>query len=437
MKGAPLVLRATHIVIAWNTLVQLVGRAISAVVMLVITILLARRFGATSYGDFVKITTFVGFFYPLADFGLNAMFLKRGDDWSVLLGARLFGGLAFLFVSLAALAFLPHGTIQGYTPLVRLGILVLSPTIIFQALTTSANALFQKHLRYELATVAVAAGSLAALVLMWLTTSAATASAGTIGGVMAIFTGSAITALASVALAARLHKGLSVALRPSRMWGLFASSSPLGATLVFNLVYFHVDSIILALSRPTAEVGIYGLAYKIFELPLVIPTFFMNAAYPIMVTAIQNKNNRMRSNFISMVHRSLVFLVLISFFFSVGMWLAAPLLALIKPDFSQSVPAFRVLSSGFVLFFVSSLTMWSLIALNKTVALVLIYGGGMIVNAILNALLVPLYGYMAAAWITVGSEAIVLMVSAFVLRRYMRVPLRGEAVSIPKATELP
>ena len=35
--------------------------------------------------------------------------------------------------------------------------------------------------------------------------------------------------------------------------------------LFFNVVYFHIDSIILTFFRSTSEVGIYGFAYKVFD----------------------------------------------------------------------------------------------------------------------------------------------------------------------------
>ena len=55
--------------------------------------------------------------------------------------------------------------------------------------------------------------------------------------------------------------------------------------------------------------------------------------------------------------------------------------------------------------------MWILIAARKQHALVYIYGGSMVFNIALNMVFIPQYGYMAAAWITVASEALVLLVS--------------------------
>jgi len=61
-------------IIAVNTITQLVGRAISAVTTLLVTLLIARELGAGGYGDFVKITTYAAFFYLAVDFGINAIF---------------------------------------------------------------------------------------------------------------------------------------------------------------------------------------------------------------------------------------------------------------------------------------------------------------------------------------------------------------------------
>ena len=48
--------------VAWNTVSQLFGKAIGSGAMLLVSIFIAREFGAQGYGDFTKITTFVAFF---------------------------------------------------------------------------------------------------------------------------------------------------------------------------------------------------------------------------------------------------------------------------------------------------------------------------------------------------------------------------------------
>ena len=188
---------------------------------------------------------------------------------------------------------------------------------------------------------------------------------------------------------------------------------PLGITLLFNQVYFRIDSFVLALTRSTAEVGLYGLAYKVFELPLVIPTFFMNSVYPLLLV-------EQTPNFKKILRKSFFVLLIISFLSLVIFWFAAPLLIYIRPEFAESIPLLRILTLGLPFFFLSSLVMWALIALGKQLVLAGIYGSLMITTILLDILVIPKFGATGAAWITVGSEALVLIASGVALRRFLR-----------------
>lgn len=393
-------------VIAANTISQLVGKIIGAGTTFFISIFLARQFGVAGYGDFIKVTTFIAFFFLIVDFGLNAIYLQRQKDpnaFTTLFGTRVVGGFSLIFLSLAVLAFLPRGQSQGYTDAVRLGIILFSPAILFQALITTANAVFQKHLRYDLATVALGAGSISSLGLLVIL--ARLPGNASIIGSLVLLVGSITTSLVALFFVKRLETTISFSFSPARMMSLFLAATPLGLTLLFNLVYGHVDSVILTLTRSTTEVGVYGLAYKVFELGLVFPTFFMNAVYPLML----------KGNFRSLAKKSFFFLGTVSCLLSFVLWFLAPNLSLIQEGFAASAPVLRVLSLSLPFFFISALTMWTLIALRKQVLLLGIYGCAMLINVLLNVWLIPIWGYMAAAWITVVSEGLVLLASAYAL----------------------
>lgn len=391
-------------IVALNTLSQLLGRGISTVTMLIVTLIIARQFGAAGYGDFVKVTTFVAFFYLIVDFGINAIFLQREtrEGWPALVVLRFAGGVALMATSLIILTLLPGSASQGYTPMVRLGILLFSPTIFLQGLITSANAIFQKKLRYDLATWAIFFGSVATVLLLWKPTNLIM-----VIGVVAA--GTLVTTIFSLTFASRLVGHIRFSPTVGQMKRLFIPSIPLGITLLFNLVYFRADSVVLTLTRPTTEVGIYGLAYKIFEVVLVFPTFFMNAVYPLML--------KQQLKFKKIFMNSFLFLLLASLVSLITLWFAAPLLPFIKSDFAPSIAALRVLSLGLPFFFVTSATMWALIALQKQLSLAYIYGASMIVNVVGNIALVPTHGFMAAAWLTVICEGLVLVLSGIVMVR--------------------
>ena len=96
-------------------------------------------------------------------------------------------------------------------------------------------------------------------------------------------------------------------------------------------------------------------------------------------------------------------------------WVAAPLISLVKTDFAASVGALRILALGLPFFFVTAATMWGLITLKKQNILAGIYGISMLINIIGNIILIPTYGFTAAAWMTVVGEGLVLLLSVSVL----------------------
>jgi O-antigen/teichoic acid export membrane protein len=400
-------------VVAWNTTAQIIGRVVSALTTLGVTIIIARNFGTHGYGDFVKVTTFIAFFYLLADFGINAIYLQTEDtQWQELVSLRVFMSCILVFVALFILACIPVGLTQGYTSFVRIGILLFAPTIVFQALITSANAIFQKELRYDKATLAVTIGSVVSIFLVW------SVQQSVLFVITALLVGSAVTSVVALWYARKFVRSPFRLLSTMKMHRLFIASIPLGLTLLFNLVYFHIDSVILTLTRTTSEVGIYGLVYKIFELPLVLPTFFMNSLYPVMLQVTGDKRQG-KDKFISLITKSAIFLSLASCTLSLVVWLGSPLISWIRTDFVPGIPALKVLSLGFPFFFLSSLTMWTLITYKKQIALVYIYGISMALNILLNVYFVPQFGYIAAAWITVVSEAFVFIVSSVVVLRIL------------------
>jgi O-antigen/teichoic acid export membrane protein len=402
--------------LAFNTTSQIIGRIVSSLTTFIVTLVLAKTFGAQGFGDYVKITTYVAFFYLLADFGINAMYLQQEKHWEDLLVLRIIMSCVLVLGALGVLYLLPKGVTQGYTDIVRMGIILLSPTIAFQAIITSCNALFQKYLRYDMSTIAIIVGSVTSLILLFIVMYQHIFPISVIFPTTVLLVSAGVTAITALFLTRNFENIKHTHLSFLRAWTLFCASIPLGLTLLFNLVYFRIDNIILTLTRSTMEVGVYGLAYKVFELPLIFPTFFMNALYPVLL-------KEQKDSLKKLIKKSLILLFVSSLIVTGGLWIAAPLVGIIKQDFVLSITALRVLSLGLPFFFVSSLMMWVLIAQKKQNILLVIYGISMVINICLNYFFIPVYGYMAAAWITVVSEAIVLCMSgitvAYILHKHV------------------
>jgi O-antigen/teichoic acid export membrane protein len=421
--------------IAANTAVQLIGRGVSAVSSLIITILIARHFGVEAYGDFIKITTFVALFYLAADFGLNAITVKELGEESkesqqdfgepfgpeltaeglsrvagtlrTLFSTRILLGMLLTWLAIAATVFLPFSpeTREGFSKLVKLGIIIFAPTIFFQSIIRSSNAFFQHKLRYDKSAIAVSIGSVLSLALV----------AGIvifklksiILVVAALVAASATTALVAYILFQRLSRLTTVfVFNIADSLSLLKKSLPLGLTLLLNIAFFRLDIFLLAIFRSTTEVGLYGLAYKFFELPLIFSTFFMNAIYPVMANYELRITNY--EKYKNIIKHSSVFLIISSLILTVVLWTLAPYITLIKSDFAGSVVLFRLLILWLPLFYLSSLFMWVEIAQERLWGLVRVYSAGLIANFALNILLIPKFGSTAAAYTTGATELFIL-----------------------------
>lgn len=404
--------------IAGNTLAQIISKGIASATTFLITLIIARQYGAEGYGDFTKIFSFIVLFYLVSDFGMNAVFLRESTDKKIhiasIAAVRVVLGIVLIFLALAILAFLPFypETGDGFSPLVKLSIIVLSPTIIIMGLTTTFNALFQKHLRYDKATISSALGSIMILSLIVLLSRA---QASIVLLVSSYVAGGMVTVVSAYVLSKSITSWVKINWLEQLAIGksLLFLSLPLGLTLVFSVINFRADVFILTLYRTTGEVGIYGLASKFFEFALTIPTFFMNAVYPILLGVISDpqKSNRL-------VMRSLYTMGGLSVVLAIVGIIGAPLLVLVEDDFVGSVLPFRILIASLPLFFISSVFMWYLIAQNKRWSLVWVYGVGMICNILLNIIFIPRYGTPAAAITTAVSEGILIALLA-----YLAVPM--------------
>jgi O-antigen/teichoic acid export membrane protein len=412
--------------VAGNTLAQIIAKVITSAATFIITIIIARQYGAIGYGDFTKIFSYVVVYYLLADFGLNAVYLRQSESQgktlhiASLLIIRTFLSTILVFIALAVLAFLPYNSLtnDGFSPLVKIGIIILLPTIITSSIQTSVNALFQKHLRYDKAAIASILGSITTISVVLLLTRINAPVSIIITGYLA---GGVVTAVSGYLISRSLTSWKSIDWKKQLTYGksIFLSSVPLGLTLVFNVIDFKADVFILTLYRTTQEVGIFGLAAKFFEFALTIPTFFMNAVYPLLLINIANQEKTQR-----MVKKSAISLGIISLVVLTAGILAAPLLPSIKEDFSESIPLFKTLMVILPLFFISPVLMWYLIAKDKAWQLVWVYAVGMIVNVVLNIIAIPRYGAMAAVVITGVSEAIMVLLLAYYAYPLLRLSAR-------------
>ncbi|MCA9748279.1 MAG: polysaccharide biosynthesis C-terminal domain-containing protein, partial [Romboutsia sp.] len=206
-------------------------------------------------------------------------------------------------------------------------------------------------------------------------------------------------------------------------WGLIkvlgVQSLPLGIMFIFSQINFKADSILLSiLPLPqylkltgTETVAVYNLPYKIFEVVLVIPTFMMNAIYPIFVRHLEENVAKFKTT----LSKTLITLFVLGLIGSVFGYIFAPLIInlLGGADFQQSILVLRLLLVGLPIFYLSQPVSWLLVTLEKQNILPLIYFISAIFNFSLNLIYIPKYSFYASSMLTWVSEALILLLLSY------------------------
>lgn len=405
----------------YNTGAQIVGKGITASITLLITLIIGRTLGPAGYGDFTKIFVFVGYFYTLADFGLNTIYIKIARENQIknlrpLLGLRVLIGIALALVAITIAQLFPYNpdnpaTSTGFSPLVKVGIIIASATIITHATFTTTNAFFQKILRYDLSVLAAATGYLVILI----SAIVVTATTKSILGYTTAYVlgGLTLVATAYFIIAKRVKNFLTPSFSIGEFTSFLKPAWPVGIALLFNLVYFRIDVLILSNFRTSSEVGLYGLAYQFFEASLAIPIFFANAIYPLIAKIYQED----KITFAKQVSSWAKILLASSVLLTLALITVAYVIPVFfGPSFQGSIPFLQILALGMPFFFISALLWHLLIIYDRQKFLTIIYASGALFNISLNLIFIPIYGAAAAATITVISEAIIMMLLFFSLK---------------------
>ncbi len=413
---------STRRIVALNTVYQLAGKFFSTVITIIVTVIVTRAYGRDAYGQFTLMQSYPALFFIIVDFGLNAIAVKEiaKDETrtqkvfnSVLVMRLLFSALLVLVLGLI-LIFFP------YSPQLKFGIILSLFLIITQALYATANIVFQAQLKYNFSTLSYVLGSLCILVLVVLFTA--------LGASVVLISfsyvlGGLVVFLINLRLLAKLGVEITFGFDKALAKLLVIQALPLGLMFVFSQVNFKSDTILLSLLHMpssyglsnTESVAIYSLPYKVFEVCLVIPTFFMNAVYPLFVKRVLVS----KATLLAIFKKSLVILAALGSFAGCVGFFAAPLLIKLLggSDFTQSVLVLRILFIGLLLFFLSQPVSWLIVTLEKQWFLPIVYCVSAAFNVSANLVLIPRYSFYAASAITVGSELLVLVLLVFYARK--------------------
>jgi O-antigen/teichoic acid export membrane protein len=325
-----------HKLVAKNTSYQILARGITSFIGFLITLIIARKFGVTGFGDFTKITSYVALFYLIIDFGLNAFFLQyENARFKNLFYLRMLISVGIFLLLNVIAVFLPYNAVlgTGFSAAERFGIFIFSFGIFAQSIILSASAIFQKTVNYFFYMVGMVIGSVINLIVVLIF---AFLNFSLIYILFGFVISSFVGAFALLIFAK--EKIFPLSLDKHFATTIMKASWPLGLMLIFNLVYFRADMFLLSILKTTQDVGIYGLSYKFFDFLIALPLFLSNAIYPFLL-----KIKTDQKLFFKLTNKYFFVFLIASFIVIIPFWFISPLFTLVKTDFSGSILPFRIL----------------------------------------------------------------------------------------------
>jgi O-antigen/teichoic acid export membrane protein len=397
-----------------NTAFVLGARIVSRLAALVLVLVLANHLGASRYGQYTTLVAYSAIVSVLADFGLNTLYTREAArDLSAL--PRYLATLLAGKLPLAALAFVVLGvaaSAAGVGSLVPAGIALLGFTTFSNLLRNTFYAV--GRLEFEAVAVLGETAIQGAAILY-----GATHGAGAAYFLLAYAASYAFTCAYSLVVIRLFGLGGGAArIDPAVLPTFLKLAFPFALGSFLTNVYFKVDVPILAHFRAAQEVGWYQLAYKPFEALQFIPLAVQAVVYPLLAVYHRSSEERLDRAY----HEFFRILVLLGWPLSVGTFVLAHPIGRVFHLFPQSYVSLRILALAITFLFVNSAFTAMLYSVDRQDLFAWTTAVAVVVNVVLNLVLIPRWGYLAASADTVVTEAAFSVVAYLFLRGRRALP---------------
>lgn len=395
--------------IAWNTVVQLMGKALSVVVSLVTTGMLTRKLGASVYGQYILITSISIFFDSLADFGTSIIGVREASKeeseegrikvWSNVAILRLL--MAFFSLALGIILIFTWPDLKE----IRLETFLAWSMMVFTSLAGSLAVVWQTKIKMETKVIVEVLFPTVFLLCLWRYK----------GEISLIWVFGTYLLARIVTLASGWWIARGTIDFKKFNWELVKKllimSWPMGVyLLVFSAYDRAIDSMMIRRFFGPDEVAWYGLAYKIYG-TLIQPAYFLVIGiFPILSAKNSDKK---------IFNIAAITLLLSGIAVMFGVWIFAPLMihVLAGNQFEASIGALRILAVALIFAYLGHLIGFTLISKEGQKSMLILGVLAMVFNFGCNLMLIPHLGITGGAITTVLTEALSLILMSWKLKQ--------------------
>jgi O-antigen/teichoic acid export membrane protein len=192
----------------------------------------------------------------------------------------------------------------------------------------------------------------------------------------------------------------------SELWRpLLVAGVPLGLAGLLTVAYVRIDGVLVYAIEGADDAGIYSAVYRVLDRIQFLPAAVMTTLFPLIAAAWPRERDRAH-RLVQLAIDYLGMAALPALGFTVVA--AKPVVELLFGDeFVRGAPALPILMGAFIALAYYQLALSVTIVLGLQRWLVAFAAVGLAVNVLLNLALIPVFGYIAAAWVTLVTEALV------------------------------
>ncbi len=401
--------------IAYNVVVNAAAKVLSTVLALVAIGLVMRYLGKDGFGDYATVIAFFSFFGSIADLGLYSItareISRQGADEAYIINnvftLRAISSLVVLLLTPLFVIFLPYST------QVKTGIIIAGASFVFSSTYMVLNGVFQKHLSMDRVAIAEIIGKIVQVAVIY---TAIKMNLGFVAIVCSILF-SMFVNFTLVLIAARKFVKLRLSFDFTYWKKFLKESLPMGIAVIITFFYFKMDTILLSILKSSSDVGIYNAAYKVIENITFFPSMIIGLMLPIMSLHIFSNHKE----FCRISNETFkVFVLMVVPIVIGGFFLAEKIVTIIGgAEFIESATTLRILIFALAFIFFGNFFNNILIAAAKQKTLMYSLSVCAVFNIAANVILIPKFSYIAAASISVATEAMVVLLTFYLTAKHV------------------
>lgn len=406
--------------IAHNTIVQMVGKAISTFLGLAAIAMMTRYLGTEQFGWYVTAISFLQFAGILIDFGLipvTAQMLseerfEKKELFHNLLGFRFVTGVVFLSIAPLISLFFP------YPPEVKIAIAISAVSFLAISMNQVLTGFFQKELKMYL----VSAGEVIGRIFLVGGLSILMHFNASFQPIMIIISLSIVVYMGFLFFFTRKYIPLAFGFNRTIWKAIALKMWPITLSILFNVVYLKGDILLLSFYRSQEEVGLYGAAYRVLDIVTQIAMLSMGILLPLLAGSWTRQNKK---EFKENYDRATMMMFLLGLPLATGTFLLArPIMNLVAgQEFAAASYPLQILSLAVIGLFIGSIYGHLAVAIDRQRKALYVYISAAVLTLIGYLIFVPKFGMVGAAWMTVFSEVFVGVGLFFMIKRYIDLPL--------------